>query len=78
MGRETGAIVGARWPCQALRQVRALGVAATGEGQWVLVEVLSCRSGAQAGRGEERSQQEGCGGPAFLSRLEAPSTCWPA
>lgn len=45
VGRETGAIVGGRWPRQALRQVRAFGVAATGKGQWVLVGVLSCRSG---------------------------------
>lgn len=41
----------------------------------MLVGVLSCLSGAQAGRGGERSQQEGCGDPEFLARLEVLSTC---
>lgn len=45
-------------------------MAAIGEGQWVLVGILSYGSDAQAGRHEERSQQEGCGGPEFLARLE--------
>lgn len=41
----------------------------------MLVRVLSCLSGAWAGRGGERSPQEACGDPEFLARLEVLSTC---
>lgn len=41
----------------------------------MLVRVLSCLSGARAGRGGERSPQEACGDPEFLARLEVLSTC---
>lgn len=41
----------------------------------MLVRVLSCLSGARAGRGGERSPQETCGDLEFLARLEVLSTC---